>query len=160
SYGIGRNDAALLISTLAAYEKKPANPRARAAPDADYARAGLPQPRHARLLTPWELYRVAGWAQAAALWQPASPLAEMTTMGPVGGLDVNTAPARVLATATGMGEREAARLVAGRELHPIIDPRDLPTAIRPNEDRPAQLTPAPIVRATLSAAGDPLDHIV
>lgn len=160
SYGIGANDAARLIGALAAYEKKPANPRARTAPEPDYARAGLPPPRHARLVTPWELYRVAGWAQAEALWQAPSPLAEMATIGPVGGLDINTAPVKVLATATGMGEREAARLVAGRQLHPITDPRELPSTIRPSEDRPVQLTPGPIIRATLSAAGDPLDHII
>ena len=39
------------------YVGKPADLRASAIRDADYRRAGLPLPRHARLLTPWELLR-------------------------------------------------------------------------------------------------------
>src|SRR5205085_5592872 len=74
TYGLTTAEAERLESALFDYVGKPADLRASAIRDADYRRAGLPLPRHARLLTPWELLRILGWDQADTLWQRATPL--------------------------------------------------------------------------------------
>jgi type II secretory pathway component PulK len=160
SYGISIPEADRLAAALALYAKKPAEGQATAITDVAYARAGLAPARYSRLLTPWELYRILGWPQAEALWHGPASFPTLVTTGPVQGLDINTAPAKVLTAFAGIDEREAARLVAGRALSPIADLRDLQGAITAREDQPLQLAPSNIVRLTLTEVSDPLAHIV
>src|SRR5207237_2908006 len=116
---------------LVSYARKPSNVRAAGASrEADYAHAGLPAPRHAPLLTPWEPHRILGWRQKEALWRGPSSLGDMATTRPIGGLGINTAPAKILAALTRIDEREAARIVAARILHPITDLGDIPGGLR------------------------------
>jgi hypothetical protein len=83
----------------------------------------------------------------------------MVTTGPVGGLDVNTAPANVLTAIAGIDEREAARLVAARSDRPITNTRDV-IAAEATPTRPLELIPSNIIRLKLTTAADPLTHIV
>jgi hypothetical protein len=160
SYGIPASAAERMIAALGVYMQRPPDitPRANAA--ANYTRAGLPRPRHAPLLTPWELYRVLGWSQAEALWSDAMPLPDVVTTGPTGGLNVDTAPAKVIGAIAGVDDQEAARVVASRSRSPIGDLRDLPGEISLREDRPLQTMPSNVIRLTLTEANDPLAHIV
>jgi type II secretory pathway component PulK len=162
--GIPPSEAAAMIKRLAEYAKRPSPSPLFAGNDgdADYPRAGLPPPRHARLLTPWELYRVLGW-QRGVLWRGPASLADLVTTGPVGGLDVNTAPVAVLAALTGGDAVAAARLVAARALRPVDDIADLlgpGSGLRPDIDRPLVATPSNIIRLHLTVAGEPLMRIV
>lgn len=162
-YGVPLSDADRLTAALVAYAKKPTDLRGAEDTDGDYARAGQPLPRHARLVTPWELYRVLGWAGRLALWRGPEALPDLVTTGPAGGLAVNTAPARVLMLEAGMDEGEATRLVAARQTQPIANLNDLPggpNAVRESLDRPLEIQPSSTIRVRLTAAHDPLEHIL
>ena len=162
-YGVPVSSAERMMDALIDDLKPSANPRGAVGGGPDYARAGLPAARHARFLTPWEPYRVAGWAEQSALWQGAAALPDTVTTGPVGAINVNTAPVAVLAAITGIDEREAARVVAARAVQPIADLKDLPggpAAIAGTEDRPLGVQPANIIRLQLTVPDDPLAHIL
>ena len=163
-YGVAPSVAENMTAALVSYARKPSNVRAAGASrDADYTHAGLPAPRHAPLLTPWEPYRILGWRQKDALWRGPSSLGDIVTTGPIGGLNINAAPAKILAALTGMDEREAARVVAARTLHPITELGDLPGGlgeVAAPVDRPLTLLPSNIIRLKLSEMDDPLVHIV
>jgi len=159
-YGVSIAAADRMSAALAVYAKKPADLTARASADAAYARAGLPAPRYARLVTPWELYRVLGWSQADALWRAPSSLADRVTTGPTGGLNINTTSAEVFAALAGLDEQEAERVVASRSRAPMTDLRDLPADIAHGEEQHLQTLPSGTVRLTLTVAGEPLARIV
>lgn len=160
SYGVPTAAAERMISAFGAYTQKSPDITARANADAAYAQAGLPLPRRAPLLTPWEFYRVLGWPQAEALWQGASPLPDIVTTGPTAALNINAAPPKVIGALTGIDEQEATRVAEHRLRSPLTDLHDLPAGISPREDQPLATTPSDIVRLTLTAEDDPLAHII
>ena len=82
----------------------------------------------------------------------------LPTLGPVGGLNVNTAPAKVLTALSGLDESEAARLVLARAARPITDLRDIQAMAGSfnGEDRPLAFTPSNIVRLKMTEPGEPL----
>ncbi len=161
-YGVTGGDTDKLADALLAYTGRPTDERGESAGDADYRRAGLPPARHARLLTPWEPLRILGWDRAAGLWQRAAPFPEIATLGPIGSLNVNTAPAGLLAVLGDMDERAAARLVAARTARPYTEVSDLEPDIAPaaNEDRPRSVLPSNIVRLKLMEPGEPLMRVI
>ena len=161
NYGIVSSDIDAMTVALAAYEK-PSDTRTEIIHDADYLQARLPLPRHTPLVTPWELYRVLGWARAEALWRGPTPFTDTVTLGPVAGLNLNTAPVQVLAAVTGMDDQAVARLVASRAGHPLTSLRELePGAdLTQTEDRPIAFVPSNIIRLKVTQAGDPLVHII
>jgi hypothetical protein len=162
SYSIAGPEAEALTSALLDYVGKPADIRASSIRDADYSRAGLPLPRHAPLLTPWEPLRILGWNGVNAMWRGSASFPEIATLGPIGGLNVNTAPAQVLAALSGMDEREAERLVLSRAVAPITDLRDLNAVAGSfsGEDRPLAFMPSNIIRLKMIEPGDPLMQII
>jgi type II secretory pathway component PulK len=160
SYGTLGTDN--LYAALLDYLGKSADLRADPARDTEYSSAGLPPPRRAPLLTPWELSRVLGWQRISPLRSGPEPLPRMVTIGPVGGLNLNTAPARVLVAITGMDEEAAARIIAERARHPITNALDITSALEqpPSEDQPLFVMPSNIIRLTATVAGDPLLHSI
>jgi type II secretory pathway component PulK len=161
-FAIGLPDADEMGAALAAYTERPPNRPGESGSDSGYTRARLPPPRHARLLTPWEPYRVLGW-QRGALWTDPTPLSNLVTVGPVGGLNVNTAPAEVLAALTGGDADAPTRIVAARTLHPITSIVDLlspASGLKPDIDRPLVVTPSNLIRLELTTPGDALVHVV
>jgi len=107
-------------------------------------------------------YRVRGWRDAKSLWQEPSTLADLATTGPIGGLNVNTASAKILAAMTLMDERAASRIVASRAASPITDLLDLRALGEGagGEDHPLVLLPGNIIRLKLSEPGEPLMYVV
>jgi type II secretory pathway component PulK len=158
----GTSDTGDLYAMLLDYLGKSPDLSAIPTRDSEYTSAGLPAPRRASLLTPWELSRVLGWQRIGPLRSGPDPLPQLVTIGPVGGLNLNTAPARVLAAVTGMDAEEAARIIAERARRPITDPHDVASILEqpPGEDRPLFVMPSNLIRLTAMIAGDPLLHSV
>lgn len=157
-YGLTARGADALTDGLIEYAAEPRNLRTTAARDADYSRVGLPPPRHLPLLTPWEPLRVLGWAGLTALWTDPVPLSELISIGPTGGLNPNTAPPAVITALTGLDEKGAARLVAYRVNHPIMNEADIAAVggIAVNETLGLVFMPSNILRVKLATADDPL----
>jgi len=162
SYGITSGDAETLASALSDYTHKPADIRTGNIRDGDYRSAGLPLPRHAPLLSPWELLRVVGWEGRDVLWRRSRSFPEIATLGPLAGLNVNTASATVIAAMTGMDGREVARLVLARTTRPIADLREFGASVEVfnREDQPLVVTPSNIIRLKLIAPGEPLMRVI
>ena len=160
-YGISGPQSQMLANALADYMRYPAAHGGHAL-DTEYQQAGLAPPRRSALLTPWELYRVRGWRDAKSLWQGPFALADLATTGPIGGLNVNTAPAKILAAMTAMDERAASRIVASRAASPITDLLDLQALGEGvgGEDQTLVLLPGNIIRLKLTEPGEPLMQIV
>src|SRR5207253_3158937 len=87
SFGLA-GDSETLTQALFDYVHKPDDGGASRARDAAYPGAGLPLPRHAPLLTPWEPLRILGWQAREALWRRPLPFFEIVTPGPTGGLNL------------------------------------------------------------------------
>jgi hypothetical protein len=157
-FGVTSSDREKLSSTLFDYLGKSPDIRAGGILETDYSQAALPPPRHNPLLTPWELLRVLDWGEVKALWQDFPAIPELVTLGPIGGLNVNTAPAKVLTALSGMDESEAARLVLARAVRPITDLRDIQAVSGSfnGESRPLAFTPANIIRLKMTSPGEPL----
>lgn len=161
SYGISVSRAETLANALWRYQKKPAAGGGDGAiEDAEYRRDGLPLPRHTPLLTPWEVLRIPGWEESEALWRGATPFYDIATPGPIGGLNANTASARMLTALGGMDERAAARIVQRRAAEPITDLSGFATAARGAEDHAVGLRPSNIVRVKLIVPGEPLMRVI
>lgn len=160
-YGLTTRSADALTDGLLEYAAEPRNLRTTAARDADYSRVGLPPPRHLPLLTPWEPLRVLGWAGLTTLWTDSVPFSELISIGPTGGLNPNTAPPAVIAALTGLDEKGAARLVAYRVNHPIMNEADIAAVggITVNETLGLVFMPSSILRVKLATAGDPLVQV-
>jgi hypothetical protein len=160
-YGLTARSADALADGLTEYAAEPRNLRTTAARDADYSRVGLPPPRHLPLLTPWELLRVLGWAGLTALWSDTVPLPELISIGPTGGLNPNTAPPAVIAALTGLDEKGAARLVAYRASHPIMNEADIAAVggITVSETLGLVFLPSSIFRVKLATTADPLVQV-
>jgi hypothetical protein len=155
SFGLADSDREALARSLLTYESR--ENETTAGDDAGVRQTGLPLPRHARLLTPWELLRVPGWRGEDRLWRLSSPLPAMLTLGPNGGLNINTASAQMLTALGGLNEREAASLVASRAARPIRNLRDFGAAAgRGDEDRSLDVMPSNVIRLQLALPDEPL----
>lgn len=86
----------------------------------DYAAAGLPPPRNAKLITPMEAKNIYGWADIPQLWQN-NLLPGLTTTSSSLSLNPNTAPWQVLATIRGMTPEAAQAIIQARKIAPIAD---------------------------------------
>jgi general secretion pathway protein K len=86
---------------------------------ADYAAAGLPPPRNARLVTPMEARSIYGWADVPGLWQD-NLLPRLTSTSGSFSLNPNTASWQVLATMRGMTPEAAQAIIEARKSAPII----------------------------------------
>jgi hypothetical protein len=120
TYGVPYNDQSLLNQTLNQYIDEPglANPIA----DRElYGSYGLPPPREAPLLTPWEPLRIVGWNRLRALWNGDDSLPFDTTVSTAVSLNPNTALPRVLRAYPGMDENAVESLLRYRQLKPITD---------------------------------------
>ena len=85
---------------------------------ADYAAAGLPPPRNAKLVTPFEAKHIFGWAAVASLWKD-NLLPRLTTVSGAFSVNPNTAPWQVLATIPGMTPEGAQAIIKARGIAPI-----------------------------------------
>ena len=84
-----------------------------------YLAAGMLPPTNLPLATPMELVRVAGWEQALSFLTPIE-VSDTLTVEQISVINVNTAPARVLRTLSGVDGEKAARAVAYRKLQPCL----------------------------------------
>lgn len=91
---------------------------------ADYAAAGLPPPRNARLVTPMEARNIYGWGDVPQLWQD-NLLPRLTATGSSLFLNPNTAPWQVLATAGNMTPEAARAVIQARKMTPIADAKQV-----------------------------------
>jgi len=86
---------------------------------ADYAAAGLPPPRNAKLVTPMEARSIYGWGDVPELWQD-NLLPRLTSTSGSFSLNPNTAPWQVLATMRGMTPEAAQAIIQARKIAPIV----------------------------------------
>jgi len=84
-----------------------------------YLRAGLPPPSNRTLATPLELRRVMGFAPLLAQMDDRHLLSILTTTRNIA-VNINTAPAHVLALLPGMTRANAERMVHMRQAAPFI----------------------------------------
>lgn len=162
AYGLPASASDTMAVELSQYQTTHPDPQTTPQREANYGAANLPAPRHSRLVSPWEPYRILDWPHSAALWRGAPAFADMITTGPVGGLGINAAPIPVLAALAGIDQAAAARLVAARQAAPITvgDLLKSGSKILQSEDHPPELLPSNIIRLRLRIAGDPLARIV
>lgn len=86
----------------------------------DYAAAGLPPPRNAKLVTPMEAKSIFGWADVPQLWQD-NLLPRLTTTSGSFSLNPNTASWQTLATMRGMTPEGAQAIMQARKIAPIVN---------------------------------------
>jgi len=83
-----------------------------------YEEAQQTPPTNRPLRSPWETYKILGWAQQRRLWDNSDWVQYTSNLG--GGLpNLNTAPALALQTIPGIDADGAARLVKFRHIYPI-----------------------------------------
>jgi len=119
---------------------------------ADYAAAGMPAPRNAKLVTPMEARTIYGWAAVPQLWQE-NLLPRLSSTSGSYSLNPNTASWQVLATMPGMSPEGAQAIIEARKLAPVINPEQILalTGIRISTDpfqADALAFPADSVRVT------------
>lgn len=101
---------------------------------AGYRAAGMAPPTNLPLASPMELMRVVGWDQALSFLTPVE-ISDTLSVEPVSVLNINTAPARVLRTLSGVDQEKAERAIAFRKLQPFMTDTaffqflDLPTTL-------------------------------
>ncbi len=84
-----------------------------------YKKAGLPPPSNHPLVTPLEFRRIQGWDAMLAKLDDGK-LLSMLTLTRGGDININTAPAQVLALLPGMQPQDAARMVELRGVAPFL----------------------------------------
>lgn len=85
----------------------------------DYEKAGLPAPSNRPLASPLELRRILGWEQMLAGFSDEQLLGMFTTARSAE-INLNSAPASVLALLPGLDQAQAERLVAIRQQMPFV----------------------------------------
>lgn len=145
--------AEALINRLFDYQDRDGLYRLNSMEADGYRKAGMTPPTNLPLATPMEILRVAGWKQALSFLTPAQ-ISDTITVESVGGINVNTAPPRVLRVLDGMDEEKVARAMAFRKLQPFMTgeaffgflglpaPVDLPVAVYPATSGTLKLWPS------------------
>jgi DNA uptake protein ComE-like DNA-binding protein len=155
--GVPAARRAAMIDTLRDYVDEDDLKHLNGAEAADYAAAGLPPPRNAKLITPFEAKNIYGWKEVAPLWQD-NLLARLTTTSGSYSVNPNTAPWQVLATISGMTPEAAQAIVRARSAAPIVHAGQVQSltgiAISTDPFTPDVITlPADSVRLTQQARG-------
>lgn len=117
--GVPAARRAAMIDTLRDYVDEDNLKHLNGAEAAEYAAAGMPPPRNAKLITPFEAKNILGWKEMAALWQD-NLLVNLTTTSGSFALNPNTAPWQALATINGMTPEAAKAIVRARSTAPIV----------------------------------------
>lgn len=146
-----------LIDALRDYIDEDDLKRLNGAEAADYAEAGMPPPRNAKLVTPMEARNVYGWRDVPELWKD-NLLPRLTSTGSSYSINPNTAPWQVLATMRGMTPEGAQAIVQARKIAPIVHVGQIQalTGIQVSSDpfMPDAITlPSESVRVTQHAQG-------
>jgi len=116
--GVPLDRHATLIDTLADYIDTDSLKHLSGAEEAEYRAQGLPPPRNAPLITPFEARSVMAWRTQKSLWENDA-LAALTTTAKIFATNPTTAPWQVLATIPGVTPELAKKLVALRALRPL-----------------------------------------
>ncbi len=116
--GIPADQRLNMIDTLRDYIDPDNLHRLNGAEADDYRALGLPPPANRDLLTPWEAQRIIGWRNLPQLWQK-DRLVALTTTSRSMGINVNTAPAEILATLPGVTDEMAQVIITRRKLEPF-----------------------------------------
>lgn len=116
--GVPAERRSALVDALRDYVDEDVLKRLNGAEAQEYAAAGLPPPRNAKLVAPLEAKRVFGWAQTPQLWRNDA-LQRLTTTGTSYSMNPNTAPWQVLAAMRNMTPEGVQALLAARKIAPI-----------------------------------------
>ena len=108
----------VLTDRLLDYQDSDDLPRLNGAEAPTYLQRGLPPPPNRPLLTPFELRRVLGWEKYLGAWSDAALARRLSAVRSVS-INVNTAPASVLAMLPGVSPAMARRVVAYRNILPL-----------------------------------------
>ena len=122
--GVPPERRSALVDALRDYVDEDNLKRLNGAEAAEYAAAGLPPPRNAKLVAPLEARRIFGWAQSPELWRD-DVLHRLTTTSGSFSMNPNTAPWQVLAAMRNMTPEGVQAMVAARKLAPIASPQQV-----------------------------------
>ena len=111
--------ASLLIDRMMDYQDPDDLYRLNSMEKAGYAKLGLPPPSNRTLTTPMELLRIPGWSQALA-HMTSQEIIDTISVDYTTLINVNTAPASVLATIAGIDQATAMRVVLRRKVQPFL----------------------------------------
>lgn len=123
-----------------------------------YAEAGRAAPANGLLRTPWEARAVLGWDRYDRLWRVRDGLPEIASATRTVGINVNTAPARVL-EALGVPADNVAQVLQQRSVRPfenIAEMTALLGAVAAVDPFRFLINPTNSFRLTLQAEGVPL----
>lgn len=148
-FGVAAKDRGPLIDKLQDYTDADSLKRLNGAEAREYEDAGREPPANAPLRTPWEVQRILDWDKVQEISKEDSRWASLTTVAPVIGLNVNTAPREVLSLIPGMTREAVDAVIAWRQQQPII------TAVEFG-----RLTGLPIVDGPSRFAPYPSDSLV
>lgn len=118
--GVAPEQRGRLPSLLLDYQDPDDLYRLNSAEREGYEALGLPPPSNRALATPLELRAVLGWREALAGLDDAALLDTFTAARSTQ-INLNTAPAAVLASLPGVDEAAAQRIIDGRGLQPYTD---------------------------------------
>lgn len=164
-FGVSSQEASSLLDKLLDYQNtNSVVKRLNGANLDDYKHAGQPPPRVARLITPWEPYRVLGWDGYRGLWSGPVGFADLATVNPdTQGFNPNTAPAAFLLSLPGLNQDAVDKLLAYREQQPIISLAQMQSVtglVIPINYTSVSPFPANSLRMTFAFPNDPLAHVV
>ncbi len=116
---VGAPGAQRLAAALADFVDEDDLRRAEGAEEGAYRRAGLAPPPNATLALPWRALDALGWRQALVGARRAEFFALASALEPGQALNINTAPAEVLAARLSLDARTISALMLRRESAPL-----------------------------------------
>jgi hypothetical protein len=117
--GVAAEDRGGLIDKLRDYLDPAPFRRLNGAKAPEYLEAGLDPPANAPLRTPWEARRVLGWSDIEELARDDTLWPRLTSIAPVAGFNVNTAPRSLLMLIPSLNSDMVDRIIAVRQTTPI-----------------------------------------
>ena len=120
AFGVAAADRDALIDKLLDYLDADTFRRLNGAEAPQYQEAGLDPPANAPLRTPWEVRRILGWNKIEEIAQDDSAWPLLTSIEPVAGFNVNTAPRALLLMMPFLNADLVDRILETRRQRPII----------------------------------------
>lgn len=162
-YGVAAQDRGPMLAKLHDYIEQGPYKRLNGAKAKDYLAAGMPPPTGMNLVTPWELRHVLDWDKVDPAGFGRSGLYEQVTTSQTAGLNLNTAPASVLALLPGANDMVIKSLIAARQKRAFINNADVEAVTQwpvPLRELGYFYLPLNSVRISITTPGDPLERVI
>jgi general secretion pathway protein K len=163
NYGIRAEDRGPMLAKMHDYVEPGPFKRLNGAKARDYEAAGMPPPTGRKMLTPWELRRVLDWNKIDPDGFGRSGLYEQVTPVTAPGLNLNTAPAAILALLPNVNDQAIARIIAARQDKPFLNTAEVEAVSGvpiPRDDFGYIFLPLNSLRISITAPGNPLERVM